>query len=85
MNSRAACPLSLPRCLDTLSMSWLARFTFILNFLIITVIDILTILMKATIGKVVACLEYLCYQLVGSSWVFLSANLFARYVINSFY
>merc|ERR1711971_1289235 len=29
-------------------------------------------------GKVVACLEYLCYQLVGDSWVFLSANLFAR-------
>ena len=28
--------------------------------------------------KVVACLEYLCYQLVGDSWVFLSANLFAR-------
>jgi len=28
--------------------------------------------------KVVACKEYLCYQLVGDSWVFLSANLFAR-------
>lgn len=29
-------------------------------------------------GKVVACLEYLCYQLVGGYWDFLSANLFAR-------
>jgi len=29
-------------------------------------------------GKVVACLEYLCYQLVGDSWVFLGANMFAR-------
>jgi len=29
-------------------------------------------------GKVVACLEYLCYQLVETSWVFLGATLFSR-------
>ena len=35
-------------------------------------------LMNITVAKVVACLEYLCYQLVGGYWDFLSANLFAR-------
>jgi len=29
-------------------------------------------------GKLVACMEYLCYQLAGDAWVFLGGVLFAR-------
>ena len=35
-------------------------------------------LIVSTLAKVVACLEYLCYQLVETSWVFLGATLFSR-------